>query len=468
MFFCFFVLIKLHIIKMKTALLSLFVFYSYAQTDFVIKPPEAITIQVKLGVFKPKTTSYDPSIVDWSSVIAGCRASCRYERRLCNFYVRAAAHDSLTISEGYGGADGSLLLTQDEIRRQENRYDDFSFILSKNALALAKRYNSSVADVIAVCGAVATEFLGGPKIIDLEPQNEPFLVGRFDKVVPNPTNQLAPSNMDTLGFSNFAQKYNLTIDEMTALMGSHSLIDDRGCERTNGSHCDPTLEPCVDLRMFRWSNKYYRDVCSPNVRINQIPRRSTFPLRTFQFLRNEEICKFTSPEFRKKATDEFEAEVITLHEGELPQPQDNVIEVENEMEDVTWSGLSIGVKPWIYTLHDAWMGNACSGKLASNPYNNAIKTAMNTFKDNSNSWDQTYIRAYKKMMNLGADFGASSGFAITGDECPSGYASALKDLVLDCSLCYESFKRNGTYNCPSNCKCSTAFSNSVRFYETRL
>jgi len=36
---------------------------------------------------------------------------------LCNFYVRAAAHDSLSISEGYGGADGSLLLTEDEIRR---------------------------------------------------------------------------------------------------------------------------------------------------------------------------------------------------------------------------------------------------------------------------------------------------------------------------------------------------------------
>jgi hypothetical protein len=444
----------------------------YCQTDFVIKPPEAITIQVKLPSWKPKTTSYDPTIVDWSSVIAGCRASCRFERRLCNFYVRAAAHDSFSISEGYGGADGSLLLTQDEIRRAENRYDDFSFILSKNALALAKRYNSSVADVIAVCGAVATEFLGGPKIVELN-TDQPFLVGRFDKVVPNPVNQLAPANIDTLGFSNFAQKHNLSIDEMTALMGSHSLIDERGCERTNGNHCDPTLEPCLDLRMFRWSNKYFRDVCSPNVRINVPPRRSSFPLRTFQFLRNEEICKFTSAEFRKKATDEFEAEIITLHAGVLPQPNDNVIEVENELEDVTWSGLSIGIKPWIYTLHDAWMGNACSGKLPNNPHNNAIKTSMNTFKDNSVTWDQTYIRAYKKMVNLGASF-AGTGFAITGDECPSGYASALKDVVLDCSLCNESARRTaqsvgtGTYSCPPNCKCSTAFSNSVKFYETRM
>jgi hypothetical protein len=445
----------------------LLIFLPFGSADFVIKPPEAITVQVKLPSWKPKTSTYDPSIVDWSSVIAGCRASCRFERRLCNFYVRAAAHDSLTISEGYGGADGSLLLTQDEIRRQENRYDDFSFILSKNAIALAKRYNSSVADVIAVCGAVATEFLGGPKIIDFN-QNEPFLVGRFDKLVPNSINQLAPSNMDTLQFSNFAKKYNLSIDEMTALMGSHSLIDDRGCERTNGTHCDPTVEACIDLRMFRWSNKYFRDVCSPNVRINTPPIRSSFPLRTFEFLRNEELCKFTSPEFRKKATDEFQSEVITLDENLLPNPEDNVIEIEHELEDVTWTGRSIGIKPWIYTLHDAWMGNACSGKLPSNSHNNAIKTAMNTFKDNTDSWDQTYIRAYKKMMNLGADFAVTGGFAITGDECPSGYSSALKDLVLDCTLCTESAKKNGTYNCPSNCKCSTAFSNSVKFYETRM
>jgi len=442
-------------------------FIAGLQGDFVIKPPEAITVQVKLPSWKPKTNVYDPSIVDWSSVIAGCRASCRFEKRLCNFYVRAAAHDSLTISEGYGGADGSLLLTQDEIRRSENKYDDFSFILSKNALALAKRYNTSVADVIAVCGAVATEFLGGPRIINHD-ASQPFLVGRFDKVIPNPVNQLAPANIDTLGFSNFAQKYNLTIDEMTALMGSHSLIDERGCERMNGSECDPNVDACQDLRMFRWSNKYYRDVCSPNVRINTPPIRSTIPLRNFDFLKNQEICKFTSPEFRKKATDELINEIITLHAGVLPQPNDNVIEIDNEIEDVTWSGLSIGIKPWIYTLHDAWMGNACSGKLQSNPHNNAIRTAMNTFKDNTSSWDQTYIRAFKKMVNLGASFSSHNGFAITGDECPSGYASAIKSLVLDCSLCNEIARRTGTYTCPSNCKCTTAFANSVKFYETRL
>ena len=79
--------------------------------NVVVKIPDSTTLQVKLPPWKPKTTSYDPTIVDWRSVIAGCRATCRYDRRLCNFYIRAAAHDSLSISEGFGGADGSIFLT---------------------------------------------------------------------------------------------------------------------------------------------------------------------------------------------------------------------------------------------------------------------------------------------------------------------------------------------------------------------
>lgn len=436
-------------------------------SNFVVKVPEQITVQVKLPPWKPKTENYDPTIVDWSSVIAGCRASCRYERRLCNFYVRAAAHDSLSISEGFGGADGSLLLTQDEIRRTENNYDGFAFTLSKNALALAKRYNTSVADVIAVCGAVATEFLGGPTIIKHD-TTQPFLVGRFDKTVPNPASQLAPANMNIPSFHNFVKKYNLTVDEMTALMGSHSLIDNRGCEKLNGLTCNPNTEPCNDLRMFRWSNKYYRDVCSPNVRINDVPQRSTFPLRTFEFLRNEEICKFTSNDFRQKAITDFQAETIAVTNGILPNPNDLVIEVQHELEFVTWMGRTIGIKPWIYTIHDAWMGNACSGKLPVNPENDAVKLAMTTFRDNSIAWDDTYIRGFKKMINLGASFAIPGGFPITGDECRSGYASAVSTLTLDCSLCNEAARRAGTYNCDRNCKCTTAFSNSVRFYETRM
>lgn len=431
--------------------------------DVVVKIPDSTTLQVKLPPWKPKTTSYDPTIVDWKSVIAGCRATCRYDKRLCNFYIRAAAHDSLSVSEGFGGADGSIFLTADEINRPENNYDSFSYLLSKNVLALAKRYNSSVADVVAVCGAVATEYQGGPTIItnDLA---EPFLVGRFDKTVPNPNHALAPADLNTTGFANFAQNRNLTIEEMTALMGSHSLIDHTGCTRTNGTECDPNTESCTDLRMFRWSNVYYRDVCSPNIRINNPPVRSTLPLNTLNNLRTINKCKFTSPELRQRQVDLFDTEITTVMG--VQNPEALVIDLDTEMEHVSWFSKALDFRRWLYTVNDAWLGLACQKKLQQTPTNIAIGNAMNVFKTSTVEWDRVYIRAYKKMVNVGASWGVPNGYAITGDECRSGYTSALKGLVLDCSLCDETARRSGTYNCNSNCKCKTAFSNSVKFYTT--
>lgn len=428
-------------------------------SNLVIKTQESVTLQVKLPKWKPKTTGYDPTIVDWRSVISGCKATCRYDRRLCNFYVRAAAHDSFSISEGFGGADGSIFLTQDEINRAENAYDSWAFLLSKNALALAKRYNTSVADIVAVCGAVATEYQGGTTIIKHDPV-EPFYVGRFDSLEPNPANKLPASNMNLDGFSMFAKNKNLTLEEMTALMGSHSLVDNRGCERLNGTQCDPTKEACTDLRMFRWSNRYYQDVCSPNIRINDPPVRSSQPLRTLDYLRKQSMCRFSSPELRKREIDIFDTELKTLMG--MQDPNALVIDLDTEMERVSWFSKDLTSRQWFYTVHDAHMGRACQRKVPQNPDNIAIGDAMNKFRVNTLEWDTTYIRAYKKMVNTGVNW--ATMFAITGDECPSGYVPAIKGLVLDCSKCDEKSRRDGTYNCSSNCKCLTGMSNSVRFY----
>lgn len=433
-----------------------------SDSNIVIKEGDTIVLQVKMPNWKPKTMSYDPTRVDWNGVISGCRATCRYDRRLCNFYVRASAHDSLSISEGFGGADGSLFLTLDEINRQENAYDSWAFLLSKNVLALAKRYNTSVADVIAVCGAIATEYSGGPKIITLNEQ-DPFLVGRFDTVEPNPAKALPGSNIDMNSFVSFSNKWNLTVEELTALMGSHSLVDNRGCIRMNGTMCNPMLEPCTDLRMFRWSNQYFKDVCSPNIRINNPPVRSSMPLETLEFHRLQSMCRFTSPELRKRELDIFETEIVSLM-GTVNNDA-LVIDVEFDMEDVSWFSKDLTSRQWWYTVHDAWMGRTCQGKVEQTESNIKISTAMKQFSTNSVEWDTVYVRAYKKMVATGAEWATPGGYKITGDECPSGYVPALKGLVLDCSLCDENARRAGTYNCPANCKCRTGMSNSVRFYE---
>ena len=431
--------------------------------NVVVKIPESTTMSVKLPSWKPKTDIYDPTRVNWRSVIAGCRATCRYDRRLCNFYIRAAAHDSLSVSEGFGGADGSIFLTADEIRRPENKYDSFAFLLSQNVLALAKRYDSSVADIVAVCGAVATEYQGGPSIIFDDP-SQPFLVGRLDTITPNPARALGAANMNTAAFGNFAKARGLTMEEMTALMGSHSLIDHTGCTRTNGTQCDPLVEPCTDLRMFRWSNVYYRDACSPNIRINNPPIRSTLPLNPLKNLRTENLCKFTSPELRKRQVDLFDTEITTVIGTVTPDAL--VIDLDTEMEHVSWFSKALDFRRWLYTVNDAWLGLACQRRLPQDPVNTEIGDAMSTFRRDTVQWNTVYTRAYKKMVNVGANWAVSNGYAITGDECKSGYVSAIKTLTLDCSLCDEAARRAGTYNCNPNCKCRTAFSNSVRFYTT--
>lgn len=413
-------------------------------------------IRVKLPSWKPKEKFYNPRKVDWVSVISGCEAACRYEKRLCNFYVRAAAHDSLSVSEGFGGADGSLLLTDDELRRSENNYDNFAFLLSKNALALAKKYDTSVADIVAVCGAVATEFLGGPKIIKSD-HNQPFLVGRHDRTVPNPTNALAPANMNTTEFSVFSKTKNLTIEEMTALMGSHTLLDEKGCLNKDNTYCDPTTSNCKDILIYDWSNIYYKETCVPKITINNPRALSTLPLPTRNFFVHQDLCKFTSQEFRKSQQDLLDQELVELN----PDPNTLVTNQELELEDVTWyDDVTKIAKKWMYTIHDAWMGKACQddSDLPKTDYNNQIRISMNKFKDDSKEWDTTYIRAYKKMINTGAIWNKKGGFPISGLECNSGYESYIPKI--NCRIC------NIKYNtCHRSCKCKTAFNENEAFYQ---
>jgi len=430
--------------------------------NYVFKINGQATVLIKVPKWKPKLSEYKPQNVDWNGVISGCRAACRFDKRLCNFYVRAIAHDALSISEGYGGADGSIILTQDEISRPENNYDSFAFILSKNVLALAKKYDSSVADILAVCGAVATEFHGGPKIIKQD-KVQPFLVGRLDNIVPNPGKSLAAANLNTMGFSTFAQKRNLTIEEMTALMGSHSLLDTTGCLKTNGVMCDPRKEPCQDLAMYKWSNRYYKDVCTPNIRIN-IPRvKSTLPFQTVEFWRLQKICKFTSKQLRDRAVGVFDLELIPVNGGPIDQNA-LVTDLGLPTEDITWFDSKFISRPWNYTINDAYLGLACQGKLENTEYNKKIRISMNTFKNSKESWDTMYIRAYKKMINTGVNWSVKGGLAITGDECPSGYK--INNVVnMNCVLCNEKARISGTYKCLANCKCSSAFNHDVAFYE---
>jgi hypothetical protein len=101
----------------------------------------------------------------------------------------------------------SLLLTKDELLRPENNYDTFSTITARAMIKIASFENASVADVLAVCGAVAIEVLskGRNKVLGVGGKN--MRVGRLDSITPAPENQLLPGDAPTSDFANFWVKH---------------------------------------------------------------------------------------------------------------------------------------------------------------------------------------------------------------------------------------------------------------------
>lgn len=396
--------------------------------------------------------NYDPRKVDWVSVISGCKAACNYEKRLCNFYIRAAAHDAMSISETAGGADGSLLLTDDELSRVENRHDNFAYTVSKNALALAEKFNASVADVIAVCGAAATQYLGGINIIKYTDSNA-FLVGRTDRTEPNPANMLAKSTMNISDFADFARRKKLSLEEMTALMGSHVLIDTKGCIQKNGRYCDPTKETCDKTSMFTWDNSYYNDVCKTDTAIypNNIEVNVT-KNRAFEV--NTELCKYTSKVFRDEAKADAEFEIPEGANGNIQETE--FMRIHRTVAD------SSGRKDWLFTVHDGWMGKACQNKLGGGKNEMDTGSYMRKFMSDTRYWGVVYKRAYKKMVNLGVSWSLGRGYPITGHECVSGYTSTDKNEK--CQKCKKTYVERTYNDCPSSCLCKNFFKSWEKFY----
>lgn len=412
--------------------------------------------ELKIPKWKTTKQKYDPWRVDWKAVISGCRAACKFDKRLCNFYIRTAAHDSLSVNKRRGGADGSMLLTEDELSRPENKYDAFGEIVSKNALVLAKRFDASVADIIAVCGAVSSEYLGGPKIIEYD-REDPFMVGRYDDKIPNPAGTLPAHNINVTQFTEFTRSRGFTIEEMTALMGSHVLLDNKGCLKDNDRDiCDPLKEKCHNLSMFKWKNTYYTDLCKSKIKFTT----EKVLLTKSQKIRMN-MCTFTSKEFRTESMKDLARElkispVESMFDRKIVDKLTEPVEMDVEGDVNVMKQEGDKWKQWVYTIHDANMGLECQRNQKSK-----IKTAMKKFSD-KNEWDKVYKRAYKKMVRLGARWAIGNGYPITGHECRI-YRSITGNICNKCNLNYFQFQYQ-KYICPSDCRCMTAFGDNERFY----
>ncbi len=217
---------------------------------------------------------------------------------MANFYVRAAAHDSLTVDgDGNGGADGSFVLNPAERERAENAYDRMSTYVWKSSIAIASLYDISVADVIALCGAEGSYFTGGPNPITR--QGNRFVVGRLDSDVENPRT-LSPPDQNIQDFQTAFESRGFTLEEAVCLLGSHSVLDNTGClNNDKTTFCNPYIASCTRTNMFTWDTSYYRDLCTIKTCPFAIGGTSAPGKPNHEFLRKHELCKFTSAEGRK-------------------------------------------------------------------------------------------------------------------------------------------------------------------------
>ncbi|GLC39076.1 hypothetical protein PLESTM_000837200 [Pleodorina starrii] len=291
-----------------------------------------------------------------------------------------------------------------------------------------------------VCAAVAPEVLSNGRIRILPANGTRVLpVGRLDSIEPAPPGLLPNVSVGMADFARFWAAQGIKLREATALMGSHALIDEQGCFRGPKDVCDPTTEDCSDVRMFRWEDHYYKDLCSPtlNVHVSNPTVDPPEPIETptlgmtegeIRAEMNRMSCSFTSEAFRN------------MSHNRLRMEQAGLIAEQKDVHDgiyVEWSnkncpaGVLFGVNAshcphfpsWPYTGSDAYLGQACQGVGRSAPHSQ-MRAAAREFVVDQAAWDAAYRSAYIKMVSIFATFAPSvmaQPFNISGDECVSRY-----------------------------------------------
>ncbi|KAI1188007.1 peroxidase [Nemania serpens] len=165
--------------------------------------------------------------------------------------IRLGFHDAAAwdVTSPYGGADGSILLT-DEILRPVNRGLEQIAARTREYYNKYHPYGAGMADIIqlgAIVGTVACP--GGPRIR--------AFAGRIDDPRPAPPNKLPEPSMDAPAIIELFARKTFSASDVIALIGSHTsarqfFVDPRRAGAPLDS--DPSI----------WDTLYYREVLTGN------------------------------------------------------------------------------------------------------------------------------------------------------------------------------------------------------------
>ncbi|KAI1141736.1 putative class II peroxidase [Hypoxylon sp. FL0543] len=160
--------------------------------------------------------------------------------------IRQGFHDAATWDKhsAYGGADGSLLLSN-ELDRSDNRGLEDIGAQTKTWYNKYKSYGIGMADLIQTAAMTATVCCpGGPRIR--------LFIGRKDDSRAGPTGKLPDQSQDAKALIDLFAAKTFTSNDLVALVGAHTAATQKYVD-TSRSGASQDTTPSV------WDNKFYSE-----------------------------------------------------------------------------------------------------------------------------------------------------------------------------------------------------------------
>ncbi|KAI1387877.1 putative class II peroxidase [Hypoxylon trugodes] len=161
--------------------------------------------------------------------------------------IRQGFHDAATWDKNsaYGGADGSLLLNDDELARSENKGLETISAQTKTWYNKYKGYGITMADLIQTAAMTATVCCpGGPRIKSF--------IGRKDDSRAGPTDKLPLPQQDAQYLIDLFAAKTFTSNDLVALIGAHTVSTQKFVD-TSRSGASQDTTPSV------WDTKFYSE-----------------------------------------------------------------------------------------------------------------------------------------------------------------------------------------------------------------